>query len=307
MNDRNDEETVELIQEWWREYGTTVIAAIVIVIAGVVGWHFYDEHQTRRANEGALAYRTYVDALEAFEADRSDDNRETLLAAGDRLKADYAGTAYAVFAALGRARLHVIDDDLDAARLELEWAREEATSDYMRDLALVRLARVQYAAGNNQGALWALDDVSTPGMEVLTSELRGDVLVTSTEPPRPTAGLLPRPSSRKSGCCSSSSSTISAYRCPAAAPASSTCPASTPTRRATLSRRRRTLPPGLRMRSKRAPRCPVPGPNLEDRSSPGCARRGCRRARPFRLQHAQLLRQQGIGRQGSGATGATDR
>lgn len=175
MNDRNDEETVELIQEWWREYGTTVIAAIVIVIAGVVGWHFYDEYQIQRANAGALAYRTYAEALESFEADRSDENRAALLAAGAVLKADYAGTAYAVFAALGQARLYVIDEDLDAARLELEWAREEATSDYMRDLALVRLARVQYASGNSQGALWALDDVSTPGMEVLTAELRGDV------------------------------------------------------------------------------------------------------------------------------------
>jgi predicted negative regulator of RcsB-dependent stress response len=175
VNDRNDEETVELLQDWWREYGITVIAAIVIVIGGVIGWHFYDARQLERANAGAVAYRSYVDALEAFEEDRSDANRSTLLATAESLKADYAGTAYAVFAALGRARLHVIDDDLAAARTELEWARDEATSDYMRDLALVRLARVEYAAGNNQGALWALDDVTTPGMEVLTAELRGDV------------------------------------------------------------------------------------------------------------------------------------
>lgn len=175
MNDRTEEENVEMLREWWASYGSTLIASIVLVLGGIVGWHFWDEYRIARANEGALAYQGYLDALEAYEADPDDGTRAALLEAGAELEEDFAGTAYAVFAALGRARVAVREDDLDTARAALERARDDATSDYMRDLALVRLARVQYAQGNAQGALRSLDAVSTPGMETLTQELRGDV------------------------------------------------------------------------------------------------------------------------------------
>lgn len=175
MNDRTEEENVELLREWWGRFGNTVLAAILLVLGGMVGWHLWDQQRMVRANEGALAYQTYLDALEAYEADPDERTKAALLEAGEVLEQSFEGTAYAIFAALGRARVAVREDDLDAARAALERARDEATSDYMRDLALVRLARVQYAQGNAQGALWSLDDVRTPGMETLTQELRGDV------------------------------------------------------------------------------------------------------------------------------------
>lgn len=175
MNDRTDEDNVELIQQLWREYGATVVGSIVLVILGVIGWHYYDEYQLARANEAALAYRTLTEAQAALDAEDTEGNREAFLAAIDEIKSDYPGSAYAVFAAMGRAGLLVQDDELEQARAELEWARDQAGSDYMADLARIRLARVQSALGNTQGALWALDEVRSPGMEVLTAELRGDI------------------------------------------------------------------------------------------------------------------------------------
>lgn len=175
MNDRTDEDNVELIQQFWREYGATVVGSVVLVIAGVIGWHYYDAYQLARANEAALSYRAFTEAQAALDTADTEENRAAFLAAIDSVMTDYPGSAYAVFAAMGHAGLMVQDGELEQARAKLEWARDQAGSDYMRDLARIRLARVQRALGNTQGAMWALDEVRSPGMEVLTAELRGDI------------------------------------------------------------------------------------------------------------------------------------
>lgn len=65
MTDRTDEETVDLIRDWLRQYGLTVAGGLGLGIAGIFAYEWWKGSQARAAQEQALQMQAVQQAVQA--------------------------------------------------------------------------------------------------------------------------------------------------------------------------------------------------------------------------------------------------
>jgi len=166
-----DDDRVMIIRKWWNENGTTLIVTIVVAIAAVVGWRWYHEY-TKTRDEAASA--TYTRYLEARQRDAKPEEVAALLATIDK---DYRSSAYRVFTLFYRAYDAMVADDTAKASEYLQTAINDASDEHLRDIARLRLARLQYQSGDADGALATIRTVKGKGFLSYAGELKGDILL----------------------------------------------------------------------------------------------------------------------------------
>ena len=166
----DDYEQSERVQKWLRENGMSIVVGIVIGLVCIFGVQQWRSHKVRSQSEAAQLYQQAHLARESGKADQA--ARFT-----DQLMKDHGKSAYAVFAVSDRARAQMDAKQLDKAQASLEWARDHAPSPALKSLVSLRLARVEMARGNDQGALKTLDAIPSDSFQGLAQELRGDALV----------------------------------------------------------------------------------------------------------------------------------
>jgi predicted negative regulator of RcsB-dependent stress response len=165
--DLEEQEKIDALKAWWREYGTLIIVALVgfvLIVAGVRGWRYYQE---TRAVEAATLYSS-------LEKQASDATKIREIA-GD-LKEKYPSSPYAARAALIAARSAYEAGDTENAKSQLEWVVEHAKEQALRDLARLRVATIEYGEQNFAQALHALEAQHGQAFDGLYAELRGDIL-----------------------------------------------------------------------------------------------------------------------------------
>lgn len=178
MSDLTEEEQLEALKRWWKENGKWVVTALVVGVGGYLGWTTYQDQQEAKSANGSALYSELLDTLQV-QSDQalSDDARAEAAELVSQLKAEHAGSAYGVNAALIHARQAVENDDLDTAESELRWVLDQQPSDETRHLAQVRLARVIAAQGQLDDALATLKEGNPSDvMEAEYAEVRGDIL-----------------------------------------------------------------------------------------------------------------------------------
>jgi predicted negative regulator of RcsB-dependent stress response len=167
----SDDEQVEALRRWWNRNGIPLIVTLVLVIAGVIGWRWYNEHKAATEAAASEAYRHYLDVRKSATA--TDADRAAALAP---LDGEFKGSTYHVFALLYRA--HDAAEAGDYAKAaELLGAAADAADGALRDVARVRLARAQLQLNQVDAALATLAAVSGEGFRREIAELKGDVLL----------------------------------------------------------------------------------------------------------------------------------
>jgi predicted negative regulator of RcsB-dependent stress response len=166
-----DDEQVEVLKRWWSQNGVALIVTLVLVIAGVVGWRWYNAHKAEREAAGSAAYHHYLDVRASATA--TDADRAAALAP---LDGEFKDTTYHVFALLYRAHDAAAAGQYDKAAEFLATAADTADGE-LRDVARVRLARVQLELDQPDAALATLAKVSGAGFRGEVAELKGDVLL----------------------------------------------------------------------------------------------------------------------------------
>ena len=161
----SDEEQMNRFSEWWKEHGTSLLIAVGVTVAAIVGWNVYSDQRQQTIESGTAVYAQYVDATEA------DDK----LALAQRIKTEFAGSSFQVLVALNEAKEAVDAGDLTTALEALQSAREAAPDALLADLASLRLAKVQYALGEADAALQSLQRVGNEGYQSWALELTGDI------------------------------------------------------------------------------------------------------------------------------------
>ena len=167
-----DDDRVAVLRKWWDENGTLSVLGLVLVIGAVVGWRWYGEWDRGRQEAASVAYQHYLELTEAEPKDP-----EQIAVALDQLDKQYAGSVYQIFALFHRAADAVAANDLPGASQLLMRALDGAKTDGLRDLARVRLARVQHQAGQDDQALATLLGVKGAGFRALAAEQKGDILL----------------------------------------------------------------------------------------------------------------------------------
>ncbi len=168
--DLQEQEQLDELKAWWKDYGRLVLLGVAlgaVAVAGFQGWRYYRHTQS-------LAAAALYEQLE--QAERAGDRKKVRDIAGG-VVANYASTPYASFAALSAARASFDEGDLTEAKARLTWVVENARREELRDVARLRLAGVLLDEKGYEEALKVLETKPADSMNALYADLRGDILL----------------------------------------------------------------------------------------------------------------------------------
>lgn len=163
-----EEQQIEAIKRWLKENGKSTAISIILVLAGVGGWQYYQKAVQAEKEQVSLAY---TQAIEKLNADMSEASAVT-----DFIQANDA-SEYAVMAAMELAKVYIDHGKLDEAVQQLIWAEKSTEDEMLGALIHSRLARIyaqqkDYAKANEELSL-----ITTKAWQGRVAELKGDFLL----------------------------------------------------------------------------------------------------------------------------------
>ncbi len=163
----SEKEQWEWVKAQVRENGPAVILAVVVVLGGLAGWRWWQQHQDSARLEAGSRYMQMVQALEKA------DHTQALVLLG-QLERESPGSPYTDQAKLLAARVYVDDGDLERAARELSAVADHSKDRELAVVARLRLARVQIAQGHADAALDTLKGADAGAFQARYHEVRGD-------------------------------------------------------------------------------------------------------------------------------------
>lgn len=164
----SEEQQVEAIKRFWNDYGKAILGGVVIGLAGLYGWRYFQAEQREQAEQVSAQYSQLLEQQQSEGSDWLASAKGFIDAQGD--------TSYAVFAALLAAREAIDNQQLATAAEHLSWVISNAKDTPVQAIAQLRLARVQREQGNYADALTTLALPVPASFEAQQAELKGDVL-----------------------------------------------------------------------------------------------------------------------------------
>jgi predicted negative regulator of RcsB-dependent stress response len=172
-----EEEQIEALKRWWKDYGTTVLIAAVVGLGGFFAWNQYQKHQVETASEASVVYEKFAAAVTEFDSAPADELATRAKQLANEVIAHDSSNLYADFAALYLAKLAVQNQDYTEAKTQLEKVSSQGSNESVKELARLRLARVHAAAGEMDAALNILSGKPSPAYAAAYAEAKGDVLL----------------------------------------------------------------------------------------------------------------------------------
>lgn len=173
--DLEEQEQIDEIKAWWKQYGGLVLlvaTVALLTVAGMRGWSYY---QTKQGIEAGELYTQLQGAVGANDAKKVQDIAAVIT---DR----YKRTGYAAFAAFAAAKAAMDSGDGAAAKTRLQWVVDNGRDDEIKDIARLRLAAVLLDEKNYEDALKLLDAKHGDTYTALYADLKGDVLTAQGKP-----------------------------------------------------------------------------------------------------------------------------
>lgn len=183
-----EEQQIEAIKKWWKTNGNSVLIGIALAITAVLGWQTWNQNKEANQEAAAMMYGQLVEAAAgvqqkrlANDADALGEQVATFNHIGEELKTNFAGSEYAVFAALTMAKEFMFADEKEKAIEQLTWAKDNTQNQGIQLIANLRLARVLADQQQFDKALAQLDSV-VPGVQAdAYEEVRGDIYLAQGE------------------------------------------------------------------------------------------------------------------------------
>ncbi len=160
----SEEEQLARLREWWQRHGLSLLLGVVLVVAAIVGWRWYQGHVEQRNQNASELFAEFLEA--------SGEARDAL---AERVLNEGAGTAYPVFVLLRQAEAAVAGNDGAAAEGSLRRALDIAAAAELKDTVRLRLARMLFDSERADEALSVLGEVRGSGFLALAAELKGDI------------------------------------------------------------------------------------------------------------------------------------
>ena len=163
-----DEEQAERLKRWWEQNGTSLVVGVVLAVAAVLGWRWYQGYVQDRADAASDVYASYVAARN--EAAPTADQLA-------RIDTEFEGSGYHVLTLLYRADDEIEVEDWEEALALLERAAQLADDDTLKDIARFRVAKVLYQLDRLDDCEAELAAIRSSGLEAHVAALSGDVFV----------------------------------------------------------------------------------------------------------------------------------
>lgn len=166
--DLEEQEQLDQLKHFWRQYGNPITWVLIAVLAAVAGWNLYQYWQRSQATQAAAMY----DEVERIAV--TGDVAKLERALGD-MKDKFASTTYAQQAGLLAAKAYVDAGKLDAAQSALRWVAEKSSDEGYQAVARLRLASVLIETKAYDEALKQLAGDFPVDFVPLVADRRGDV------------------------------------------------------------------------------------------------------------------------------------
>ena len=168
-----EEEQVAALKDWWKGNGSSVITGVASAIIIVLGWNFWQSYQQDKMIQASTLYEQLLKAEKASQFESVDKM-------ANKLNSGYNSTAYATYALLFAAKAKVEQQDLVAAKEQLQLAVATSSDAEITHVARTRLIRVILALQEYEQGLEiiaSVDQSSLGGFEAIYEELKGDLYV----------------------------------------------------------------------------------------------------------------------------------
>lgn len=162
-----EQEQIEILKSWIKQYSLVIIAGVVIAMAAMTGWRYWQQRQAKILNHASAVY----DEMLTMRA--QSDPRATLVQA-NKLFSHYPQTVYGPMAAMMLARDAVIKKNYPEAEKQLNWVINHSRIPAVRQIARLRLARVLIAEQKPADSIQLLQTIDDASFNGLTDEIRGD-------------------------------------------------------------------------------------------------------------------------------------
>ena len=162
-----EQEQIELLKRWLKQYALVIIAGVALAAIVISGWRWWQQRQTNILNHASAVYDEMLTM-------RAQNNVEATRIQAKKLFSHYSQTIYGQMAAFMLAREAIQQKDYPAAETQLHWVIDHSHIAAMRQIARVRLARVQLAETKPEESLKTLSKIEDKSFDGLTNEVKGD-------------------------------------------------------------------------------------------------------------------------------------
>lgn len=167
---RTEEEQIEQIKRFWRDYGRSIMFGLLACIAIVFGWRYWQNaKQTQALNASA--------AFEQLLSTAVNEPKTDLTTQANNIIQHYASTPYAALASLVLAKQEIEHKDYITAKKHLQWAMNNAKAAPVKQIARIRAARLSIAQNKPQLAIELLQKLTDATFSPYVANVRGDALL----------------------------------------------------------------------------------------------------------------------------------
>ncbi len=165
-----EQEQIEQLKAWVKQYGLTVLAGVAIAFVAVSGWRYWQEYQNNILIQASSIYDIMLDAR----SQATDKSLADATVKAKKLLADYPKTPYAPLASMMLARDAVAHQNYTEATKQLTWVIDHSNNNALREIARLRLARIAIAEKHPESAIDTLKIVDDKNFAGLIEEVKGD-------------------------------------------------------------------------------------------------------------------------------------
>ncbi len=167
-----EEEQLDAVKRWWKENGQSTIIGLVLGVAIILGWNYWQAHKKAQTEQASALYGQLIVAVGADKK----DSAEKLV---ERIQSEYPKTEYAAYSSLLLAKLKVQQGDILKAQTLLKGIAA-GTDKELSNVAKIRLVRLMLASGEYEQGLQLINDVDPVTSSSFSGnydELVGDLYV----------------------------------------------------------------------------------------------------------------------------------
>ena len=167
-----EEEQLDALKRWWKENGQSTIVGLVVGIAVVLGWNYWQGHKKTQAEQASALYSQLIQAIGAEKKDSAEKLAE-------RIQEQYPKTQYAAFSGLLLAKIKVQQGDLVKAQAILKDIAAGSNEELI-NIAKIRQVRLMLASGQYEQGLQLINNVDPATSSSFSGnydELVGDLYV----------------------------------------------------------------------------------------------------------------------------------
>lgn len=174
--DLEEQEQLDRLKAWWKQYGNFITWALIIALAGYAGWVRWNVYRNDTSMQASQLYEELQSAAQAK------DNAKVQRIAAD-VMAKYDSSSYASMAALSAAKSAFDANDLKASKTLLLWVNEHGSTEEYKTLAKLRLAAVALdEKAYDEGLKWLAGEFSAQFVGEV-ADRKADILVAQNKLP----------------------------------------------------------------------------------------------------------------------------